>query len=79
MAPIYDFLQSDAANCLPGASLLPASTQGAIERDGVRRFFAPDLYQSKLRFQQLAFGVEVVQVTGYAAAVSQIGELHGLP
>ena len=56
---------------LGATPLLPAASEGAIQGDDVGQFLAADLNQPKLRVEQLAFGIEVFQVTGDAALVSR--------
>src|ERR1035437_1623561 len=57
---------------------LPPPAQGAIQGDDVGQFLAADLNELQLCVEQLAFGIEVFQVAGDAAPVSEIGEIHPL-
>ena len=59
--------------------LLPSAAQSQVEGNSVGLILAPDLHEQDLSIEQLAFGIQVIQIAGEPAAITEIGKFDSLP
>ncbi len=64
-------------NCqCPG--LLPAAAESFVELHDAQQFAQTDLRQRQFRLEQIAVGIERVQLRVHAAAIAHIGEARAI-
>ena len=59
--------------------LLPSAAQSQVEGNSVGLILVLDLHEQDLSIEQLAFGIQVIQIAGEPAAITEIGKFHSLP